>query len=260
MGTTKSKQQEVAIDDPIDKKVLEKPGPLHNQVSGISDQSVHDSTKMLTNRSEIKLLDVRSHSRISRGSRGSRASRESRGSYFQNSGKINGESKDGDNKIPLFGDTSNSGRNNTQKMLQLTLPLSSPSPMNSARMDVDTMIITIPASSLDNPSLHGKGLSLVSPMNSARRDSSARSPCNSARNSPASPMSSFRALPSTSPIPATSPASSRRTSMDGKILNLPTIHSALNFDVLLSQADDDYGVGFVETSIRKHTATVAVYQ
>ena len=248
MGTTKSKQQEVAIDDPIDKKVLDKPGPLHNQQSGISDQSVHDSTKMLTNRSEIKLLDVRSHSRISRGSRGSRASRESRGSYFQTSGKVNGESKD----------DANSMRNNTNKMLKLSLPL--PSPHNSARMDIDTMIITIPASSLDNPSLHGKGLTLVSPMNSARRDSSARSPCNSSRNTPTSPMSSSRALPSTSPIPATSPASSRRTSMDGKILNLPTIHSALNFDVLLSQADDDYGVGFVETSIRKHTATVAVYQ
>ena len=79
MGTTKSKQQGIAIGDPIDKKLLKKPGPLHNQVSGISDQSVHDSTKMLTNRSDFKLLDVRNHSRISNGSRGSRASRESCG-------------------------------------------------------------------------------------------------------------------------------------------------------------------------------------
>ena len=233
MGTTKSKPHEITIDDRIDKKVLEKPGPLINQMSMNSDQSAN-STKLLSQRSDFKLLTDRSEIKRS----------HSRGS---SSTVPNSQSMYNESNVQLFDDL------NTKKLLDLSLP----SANDSARMDINTMIITIPASSLDTPSLHGKGLSLSSPMNSARRDSSARaSPSNSFRNSVVSPHGSFRSPPPSSTSPAlTPPVSSRRHTLDGKNINLPTIHSALNFDVLLSPTDDEYGVGFIDFSQDEHLTT-----
>ena len=67
--------------------------------------------------------------------------------------------------------------NNSKKLLVPST--SAPLPMNSARMDMNTCIITIPASGLDCPSLHGKGLCIspmtspmISPTSSARTESS----------------------------------------------------------------------------------------
>ena len=240
MGTAKSKQRQVAIDDKIDNnEALEKPGPFLNQTSVSSNQqsvsSGSSSNKILTGRTLIQ------HT-------GSIHSQNSRGMEYVES---KDDDKDKSSKNVSVG-------NNASRLLDLTLNIPS-SPMNSARIDINTKIITIPASSLDCSSMHGKGL-LLSPMNSARKDSSVRiipsspgnsfraPPSSSGRIPPISPGNSFRAPPlgSSSSPAQTPPASSRRNSMENNVL--PTIHSALNFAELLNGADDEYSVAFYDTS------------
>ena len=142
---------------------------------------------------------------------------------------------------PSSNNPSNNSRNMESKEVKTThldfgigLALAPPleSPKVSARMDVHTGIITIPASSLDSPMMHGKGL-FLSPMNSPR------SPTTSTHNNGGSLQQS--------------PASSRRNSLDNTNGLLPTIHSALNFEemevnVLSNEANDDYCVCFLDTS------------
>ena len=236
---TKSKQQDVAIDDKLDKNIVEKPGPLLHQMSVSSNQP---STSRDSRDSSNKIITDRIH----RGSSSSNA---------QNSRTVYVEPNDED-KDHSKTDSDHFGNN--------TMKLSGPSPNHSARMDVNTLIITIPASSLNCSSLHGKGL-LISPMNSARRDSMTRgSPSNSTRNPLTSPRNSFRGPPSSHGGIQTPPASSRRNSMENNNVTLPTIHSALNFaeleaNLMLSQADDEYGVGFIDTSSGRHTSSMTAY-
>ena len=132
-----------------------------------------------------------------------------------------------------------------KKKLQLLLPTSPlPSPMNTARRDMNTSIITIPASSLDCPSLNGKGLSLVSPINTARN-----SPVNSGKSSPMC-LSRRNSVYASSPgSPTLTPSESRRNSQMSMDSNktpivLPTIHSALNFSDIITYEEDDYCVGY----------------
>ena len=106
--------------------------------------------------------------------------------------------------------------NSSQKLHARWLPVPSP-PLISAHVDSITGIITIPASSLTGPEMHGKGL-VISPMNSAKN--------------------SFRLSSSASPVP--SPSVSRRGS---KRSLMPTIQSALNFGECQEGDDDEYCVG-----------------
>ena len=100
---------------------------------------------------------------------------------------------------------------------------------NSASLDSKTRIITIPASSLAGPEMHGKGL-LISPMNSAKH-----SPANSAKNS-------FRRFSfnntGSPPSPVLTPSISRKGSK--MTTSMPTIQSALNFGEYQLDGDDDY--------------------
>ena len=132
---------------------------------------------------------------------------------------------------------------NGMKLLVRSSPV--PSPMNSARRDTNTKVITIPASSLDCPSLHGMGLS-ISPMNSFRRNS----PANTARISPmATARNNSLSVPSSPPVSPPNVSSL----MKHKNSTMPTILSALNFaeteeNLMLNETDDDYCVSYFSTT------------
>lgn len=149
----------------------------------------------------------------------------------------------GNSKITTFGGSSGTNPSRSKVYIDSEdglIPTSTlPSPMNTARMDINTLIITIPASSLDCPILVGKGLSLVSPVNSARNSPANSSRIHSRRNSQYdSPAGS----------PTTTPPASRRNSqmlMNNERKNgMPTIHSALNFADMFTYEEDDYSVGY----------------
>ena len=231
MGNNHKKSTQVHIDIDGDEKI-EKEAAVQQRTA--ESMATHMDTSISSNQ----------HSSIGSGSSSSQNSTER---PFMNQRNRRSTSSNYYNSSMVYVESDNNPANvgSNGKKLSVQAPSRPlPSPMNSARMDVDTKIITIPASSLDCPSMHGRGL-LLSPTNSP-----INSPMNSFRNNSVGASSSSFSI---SNLVKTPPASSRRNSMENNNAMMTTIHSALNFaemeaSILLNEANDDYCVCFFDTT------------
>ena len=204
-----AQQRSLLLDDKIDAKVLEKPGRSKRLNTSNKDQ-VHtiDSTnhnRSNKNTSSIKDIDSTIHNRSNKNT--------------HNISKLFIESDVLNDSTGIFClDEDDDDDDDDDHVVQSSPFL----PLNSARMDMNTCIITIAASGLNCPSMKGVGL-CITPMNSAMN-----SPLNTDRSSSRS-------------------HSQILTSSRNSVI-LSTLQSALCFDELEMEDgiedDEDYCVGY----------------